>query len=240
MVQQINLCLPMLRKQKASFSAQTLLQALAAVLVVGGLLGVAWVWNLNQASDSLKQTLAAQTQEMAAMQAAIEKNQAGSGPALAAAQQVLTQQRALLTQRQQALAALQQGRAAPGFGHAARLQLVAQTIASQAWLTQLRADDTQLEVSGFTLEPAVLTDWVNRLAQSPLLKGQALSTVMVEQVKPEAVLPGGALDRQSVVAKDAAASVKNTSAKPTALPPRWSYTLLSSMAKPVGEGAGKP
>jgi Tfp pilus assembly protein PilN len=145
-----------------------------------------------------------------------------------------------LTQRQQALAALQQGRAAPGFGHAARLQLVAQTIASQAWLTQLRADDTQLEVSGFTLEPAVLTDWVNRLAQSPLLKGQALSTVMVEQVKPEAVLPGGALDRQSVVAKDAAASVKNTSAKPTVLPPRWSYTLLSSMAKPVGEGAGKP
>jgi Tfp pilus assembly protein PilN len=240
MVQQVNLCLPILRKQKASFSAQTLLQALAAVLVVGGLLGAAWVWNLNQASDSLKQTLAAQTQELAAMQAAIEKNQAGSGPALAAAQQVLTQQRAVLAQRQQALVALQQGRSEPGFGHAARLQLVAQTIASQAWLTQLRADDTQLEVSGFTLEPAVLTDWVNRLAQSPLLKGQNLSTVMVEQVKPDARLPGGALDRQSVAAKDAAAPVKDTTAKGTALPTRWSYTLLSSMAKPVAEGAGKP
>jgi Tfp pilus assembly protein PilN len=172
------------------------------------------------------------------MQAAIEKNQAGSGPALAAAQQVLAQQRGLLVKRQQALAALQQGRAEPGFGHAARLQMVAQTIASQAWLTQLRADDTQLEVSGFTLEPAVLTDWVNRLAQSPLLKGQALSTVLVERVKPEAVLPGGALDRQSVAAKDAASPVKDTLATP--LPPRWSYTLLSSMAKPVAEGAGKP
>lgn len=240
MVQQVNLCLPILRKQKTSFSAQTLLQALAAVLVVGGLLGAAWVWNLNQASDSLKQTLAAQTQELAAMQAAIEKNQASSGPALAAAQQVLTQQRALLTQRQQALAALQQGRAEPGFGHAARLQLVAQTIASQAWLTQLRADDTQLEVSGFTLEPAVLTDWVDRLAQSPLLKGQALSTVMVERVKPDAMLPGGALDRQSVAVKDTAAPVKDMPAKATSMPPRWSYTLLSSMAKAVAEGQGKP
>jgi Tfp pilus assembly protein PilN len=159
---------------------------------------------------------------------------------LAAAQQVLTQQRAVLTQRQQALAALQQGRAEPGFGHAARLRLVAQTIAAQAWLTQLRADDTQLEVSGFTLEPAVLTDWVNRLAQSPLLTGQALSTVIVEQVKADARLPSGALDRQSVATKDAAASVKEAPAKATALPPRWSYTLLSSMAKPVVEGAGKP
>jgi Tfp pilus assembly protein PilN len=239
MAQQINLCLPILRKQKTSFGAQTLLQALAAVLVVGGLLGAAWVWNLNQASDSLKLTLVSQTQELAVMQAAIEKNQAGSGPALAAAKQVLANQRNVLAQRQLALAALQQGRAEPGFGHAARLTLVAQTIAPQAWVTQLRADDSQLEVSGYTLEPAVLTDWVNRLAQSPLLKGQSLSTVTVERVKPEAVVSVGALDRQSVAAKDTLA-LKEGAAKATSPLPRWSYTLLSSMAKSAGEGGAKP
>ena len=85
MVQQVNLCLPILRKQKTRFGALALLQALAVVLVASGLLGAAWVWNLNQASDSLKQTVAAQAQELAAMQAIIERNQAGAGPALAAA-----------------------------------------------------------------------------------------------------------------------------------------------------------
>jgi hypothetical protein len=240
MVQQVNLCLPMLRKQRTRFGAQTLLQALVAVWVVGGLLGATWVWNLNQASDSLRLTLAAQTQELAAVQAALEMNRAGSVPALAAAQQVLAQQRKLLVQRQLALTALRQGRAEPGFGPAARLQLVAQTISSQAWVTQLRADDTLLEVSGYTLEPAVLTDWVNRLAQSPLLKGQALSTVMVERVKPEAVLPGGALDRQAVAAKDAAPLVKQGAGKASKPLPRWSYTLLSSLAKPAADATAKP
>jgi Tfp pilus assembly protein PilN len=239
MPQQINLCLPILRKQKTSFSAQTLLQALAAVLVIGALLGAAWVWNLNQASNSLRLTLAAQTQELAAMQAAIEKNMAGSGPALAAAQQVLTEQRNVLAQLQLALAALQQGRAETGFGHSARLKLVAQTIAPQAWVTQLRADDSQLEVSGYTLEPAVLTAWVGRLAQSPLLNGQSLSTVTVERVKSDAVLPAGALDRQSVAARDTAASKDGLSKVASPLP-RWSYTLVSSMAKPAVEGVVKP
>ena len=239
MVQQVNLCLPILRKQKTRFGALALLQALAVVLVASGLLGAAWVWNLNRASDSMKQTVAAQTQELAAMQAIIERNQAGAGPALAAAQQQLAQQRGILAQRQQALAALQQGRVEPGYGHAARLQLVAQTISSQSWVTQLRADDTQLEVSGYTLEPAVLTEWVNRLAQSPLLKGQALSTVMVERVKPEAVLSSGALDKSAVAAKDIAVP-KEAGGKGSQPLPRWSYTLQSSMAKPVPDAGAKP
>ena len=238
MPQQVNLCLPLLRKHKSSFGAQTLMQAMAVVLVGGGVLGAGWVWNLNQASASLQQTLAAQARELEAMNAALQSNQAGSGSALAASQQVMAKQRAQLTQRQQALAALQQGHLEPGFGQAARLQLVAQTIAPQAWITQLRADDNQLEVTGYTLEPAVLTAWINRLAQSPLLKGQALSSVLVERVKSDAPLPGGALDRQSVATAGPAGGA--SSPKPTALPPRWSFTLLSSMAKPAPESVAKP
>jgi Tfp pilus assembly protein PilN len=239
MPQQINLCLPILRKQKPRFGAQALLQWFAVVWVMGVLLGASWVWNLNQASESLKQTVAAQAQELAAMQAVIERNQAGAGPARAAEQQMLTQQRALLAQRQQALLALQQGRAVSGYSHAERLRLVAQTIPPQAWVTQLRADDSLLEVGGYTLEPAVLTDWVHRLAQSPLLKGQALSTVVVERVKPDSGLPHGALDRQAVAAKDAVAA-KEGGSKAASQVPRWSYTLSSSLAKPTAESAGKP
>ena len=54
MPQQVNLCLPILRKQRRRFAAQSLVQALAVLLLVGGALSAAWVWNLNLASDSLK------------------------------------------------------------------------------------------------------------------------------------------------------------------------------------------
>jgi Tfp pilus assembly protein PilN len=86
-----------------------------------------------------------------------------------------------MADRSRLLAELQQGLLAPGRGHAARLQLLAQTIPAQVWVTALRADAGHLEVSGFTLEPAVLNDWVARLARSPVLAGQQLARVKVER-----------------------------------------------------------
>jgi hypothetical protein len=73
-----------------------------------------------------------------------------------------------------------------------------------------------------------------------LLKGQALSTVMVERVKPEVVLPGGALDRQALAVKDAVPSLKETAGQAGKHMPRWSYTLLSNMAKPASDAKGAP
>lgn len=42
---------------------------------------------------------------------------------------------------------------ADGQGHAARLQLVAASIPAQVWVTDVKADELQLDISGFTLEP---------------------------------------------------------------------------------------
>jgi hypothetical protein len=53
------------------------------------------------------------------------------------------------------------------------------------------------------------------------------------------VLSGGALDRQAVAAKDAAVP-KEAGSKAGNPLPRWSYTLLSSMAKPTPEAGVKP
>jgi len=236
MVQQVNLCLPILRQRRSSLNAQTLVQLLALVLPVAAALGAVWIWNLNQASESLKQTFAAQTREVDSLRVALAQGQAGAGSAQASLHSSLVQARSQLLQRQQALAALEQGRFEPSYGHSARLQLVAQTIPPQAWVSQLRADDSSLEVGGYTLEPEVLTQWVNRLAHSPLLKGQALSTVTVARVKADALLPTGALDQQSVVA-----TVPTSSASPVpGVPPRWSFSLLSSLARPTHSAQGKP
>lgn len=239
MAQQVNLCLPILRKQKSSFAAQTLAQALAILLLVGGALGAAWVWNLNQASVSLKATLATQTQELEGLRAALAKSQGVVAPGQTAAEQELTRRRAYLVQREKILTALQQGHIQPGFGHAARLQLVAQTIPSAAWVTQINADERTLEVSGYTLEPAMLTTWINRLAESPLLYGQSLSTVKVDSVKPDTVLPGTVAVGQAVRPPAGPASAAQAASQP-ALPAIWSYALLSSMASPAAAPKAKP
>lgn len=239
MAQQVNLCLPILRKQKSSFTAQTLALALAILLFVGGALGAIWVWNLNQASASLKATLVTQTQQLESLRAALAKSQGILAPGQTAAEQDLAQHRVHLAQRAKVLAALQQGHIQPGFGHAARLQLVAQTIPSAAWVSQINADERTLEVVGYTLEPAVLTVWVNRLAESPLLKGQSLSTVKVDSVKPDTVLPGAVAVGQVVRPAAGAASTAQAASQP-ALPAIWSYALLSSMAPQAAASRAKP
>ena len=110
----------------------------------------------------------------------------------------------------------------PGFGHSARLQLVAQSIPATAWVTEVLADPSRFEVRGFTLEPAALNDWVAKLAKSPLLAGQSLRTVQVESVVATAASPGQARI-------EAAAGGR----------PMWSFTLGSAVAADAVSSAGK-
>jgi len=212
MPQQVNLYLPILRKQKESFTAQTLAQALLILLVGGGALSAAWVWNLQRASSSLQQTLDAQGKELTSLRAALEASRASAGPVQAALTNELAQQRSELQKRQGVLDALSQGVVLPGQGHAARLRLVAQTIPPQVWIGTLKTDSDVLAVSGQTLAPEALNDWVGKLAASPLLQGQTLSAVKVEQIAPSAAPAGVA---------------------------SWSFTLVSRVASAAPAG-GKP
>lgn len=238
MPQQVNLCLPILRKQKSRFAAQTLAQALAVLLVAGGGLSAAWVWSLNAASDSLRATLASQARELEGLRAASEQSKVSSGPAQEAMAQEVKLRKSELQQREKMLAALNQGLYESGHGHAARLQLVAQTIPSVAWVTQIRADDRLLEVGGYTLEPAALNDWVGKLAASALLQGQVLSTVKVESVKPESLEAAVAATVQQGAARpEGAASAARVA---IVRPAMWSFSLLSSMAAVPRKSAGQP
>lgn len=217
MPQQINLSTPILLAQKRYFSAQTLVQGLAAFVLVGGALCAYGVWSLNLASAGLRKTLDAQAAELTSLQAALAQSKAGAGPIAAALTQELAAQRSTLALREKSLEELQQGLFHPGWGHSSRLQLLAQTIPAQVWVTQVQADARQLEVSGFTLEPAALNDWVARLAASPLLKDQQLATVKVEH-----------------------ASVAMVKASLGAARPVWTFSLLNAVAKPATVTGSKP
>jgi Tfp pilus assembly protein PilN len=181
MPQQINLSTPVLLSQKRYFSAQTMLVSLLVFVLAGGGMTVYGLWSLQGITQSLQAALAAQTPELARLRAAVAKARTQDGADDKRVAQQLADARVQLAERQRVLADMQQGLLAPGRGHSVRMQLVAQTIPPQAWVTSLRADATHLEVSGFTQEPAVLNDWVARLARSPLLADQQLARVHVQR-----------------------------------------------------------
>ena len=220
MPQQINLSTPVLLTQKRYFSALAMLQTLVALLVVGGALTAYGTWSLRSAAHDLKATTDAQASELARLRGAL----AATAPegSLKDLEQQLTTARGALAERTRTLAELRRGLMRPGFGHSARLQLVAQSIPATAWVTEVLADPSRFEVRGFTLEPAALNDWVAKLAQSPLLAGQSLRTVQVESVVATAAAPGQ-------VRIEAAPAGR----------PMWSFTLGSAVAGDAVSSAGK-
>lgn len=221
MPQQINLRNPIFLTQKRYFSASTMARALGVFILLGGLLSAYWGWKLQALSAGYQQSVTSNEREIMRLQAAIQTNRAAAGPADAAAVKELETRKTELQQRELLLQELKRGLLREGYGHAARLQLLARSIPAQAWVTEVRADDLRLELSGYTLEPAALNGWVARLADSPLLEGQQLSVVKVERVSTEA-RPGAP-----------AAPVL-----PAVAGPLWSYTLVTSLAQ-AGAG-GKP
>ncbi|MDP2371302.1 PilN domain-containing protein [Rhodoferax sp.] len=219
MPQQINLCTPILLTQRRYFSALTIVQALAVFVLVGGALCGYWVWSLGVASEGLRKVLAANAVELASLRAAIKEGRAASGPAEQALNQALQAQRTEMQRRSAMLEALQRGLVKPGWGHAARLRLLAQTIPASVWITHMKADDSQLEISGFTLEPAALNDWTTRLAASPTLQEQRLATIKVESANATRV---GALASPATVSL-------------------WSFSLVSALRQSEpGQTGSKP
>ena len=181
MTQQINLCAPIFLTPKRVFSAQSMLQLFVVfMLLLGGscLYGVA---QLRAEKRALDLTFDAQSITLKSIQASLEKSKSESGSVTKGLSQELQLQRVKLAQREQLLVAVNKGRFQPGAGHSSRLRLVSQSIPSKVWLTEIKADDGMLNVTGFTLEAAVLNEWLAKLEASPLLAGQKLSSIKVDQ-----------------------------------------------------------
>ena len=217
MAQQINLCNPIFLTPKRYFSAATMLQALTVFAVLGGIIAAYWVWSLDESTRGLKKAINANQAEVGRLQTAITVNKAQSGPADAALVQDLKTQRDELERREKLLEEAQWGLFREGWGHSARLQLVAQTIPAQVWLTEVKADNDRLEFLGSTLEPAALNEWMARLSASPLLQGQKVSTFKVERM----------VDPLQSVGAGAGAG-----AAPAVSPAVWAFSMINTLAAP--------
>ena len=219
MPQQINLCIAALTPQRQRFQAQSLLIILVVALVATGALGAFWLWSLEGSSKSYRQTLDAQTSEIHNLQAVIQSSRAAAGPVDPALQKQLQDLQARVQEREKLLQRARQGLFKPGEAHSDRLLLLARSIPADVWVTSLKADSGRYDVSGFTLEPAALNDWVTRLGQHPLMHELKLNAVNVNFV--------------------ADAGVPGMKAKPM-----WSFSLMSAIREaPVTAAAvavGKP
>lgn len=225
MPQQINLCTPILLTQKRYFSAHTMAIALGVFLVLGAALCGAWVWNLDRASASYKQSLANHAVELTSLKAAIQRSQASAAPVDPALLTLLTERRNAVAQREKLKEALNEGMFRPGWGHSDRMAWVARSIPAPVWITHMRMDGTRFEVSGFTLEPAALNDWVDKLSVSPLMQGLKLATVKVQNATATTpAVPAAAASTASAAAAPARAV--------------WSFTLVS--VEPVAHAPAAP
>lgn len=222
MTQQINLCTPLFLTQKRYFSAQTMASALGVFVLLGGALSGYWSWTLKTLSEGYQQSVTANQREIERLRAAIKLNKDNAAPADAALVAEVQARQVELEQRELLLAELKRGLLREGYGHAARLQLVARTIPPQAWVTAIVADDLRLELSGYTLEPAALNGWVAKLAESPLLQSQQLSVVKVERVVTDG--------------RSAGAPVPSVLARASGVPV-WAYTLVTAVAPVKASGA---
>lgn len=232
MAQQINLCTaaPLARRQ--SFSANTMALALLVFLAVGGALSAGWVISLKRAGVGYAQTLADQDRDIQALKTALGAARTSAAPLDAALQQQLVGKRTEQAQRQQVLAALREGVFTSGKGQSDRLTLVAKTIPADVWITELKADASRIELTGFTLEPSALNEWVQAMAASPLMQGVPLASVQVENVASrEGTKP--------VLTSAANPAAKGMDARKPGVPV-WAFTLISSQpmapAKPAAGG----
>lgn len=225
MAQQINLCSPIQLAHKQSFSAKTMAQALGVFVVFGGVLCAAFVWNLHKTSAGFAQTVESQGRDIDNLKNALTAARANTAPLGPAMLAQLQAKRTELAQREQLLLAAQEGVLRPGMGHSDRLALVARSIPQPVWVGGIKADSTRFEVSGFTLEPAALNEWVARLSASPMLSGLKLANVQVENTAQNAAPVGVA--------------VPVSGGRPV-----WSFNLVSEQAGPAANAnanaGGKP
>lgn len=224
MAQQVNLCTPILLAPKHYFSAQTMVQTLGVFVVLGSVLCGAWVWNLQHAAGEFSQLMVAQKQEIESLQSAIARSHAAARPADPALLAQLQDRRSAVAQREKLLVALQQGMLRPGWAHSDRLQWVARSIPAPVWVTVINITEGRFEVSGFTLEPAALNDWVGKLSTSPLMQSMKLATVKVEST--------AAAQIRVPVAAAAPVSGAPLAASAIGARPVWSFTLISQEPPP--------
>jgi len=190
--QHLNLLDEAMRPRRERFSSVDGLRALAALLVVIGLVNA----GLRLAADRAAQAAQAAQQELSALQSHPVAATAVAG-APSPAELATLQRRYASTQ--QVYTAIQSGAAGSVQGYSHYLTALArqsQNLGGRAlWITELSiaADGSGLDLLGRMTDPRVLPEYLNHLNGEPLFRGRSFAQVSLRALPLAGELDGNAL-----------------------------------------------
>ena len=183
MSQQINLYNPLLLKQKKIFSSKTMAQAMG-LIVLGLIAGYAYAY-FQVAALQMESEHAAKRQEVA--QARLTRIAQQFGPRQKSGDLALsiTRAEAELQALTEVQAALNQGGLGSASGFSPYLKALARQAVEGLWLTGFSATGSEMAISGRTLKPGSVPDYIHRLSGEEVMQGRKFA--MLEMRQPEAV-----------------------------------------------------
>lgn len=193
--QHLNLLDEAMRPRRERFSSVDGLRALAALLVVIGLVDA----GLRVAADRAAQAAQAAQQQLMALQSHPATAAAAVAGAPSPAELATLQRRYASTQ--QVYTAIQSGAAGSVQGYSQYLTALArqsQNLGGRAlWITELSiaADGSGLDLLGRMTDPRVLPEYLNHLNGEPLFRGRSFAQVSLRALPLAGELDGAALAR---------------------------------------------
>ncbi|MDP1683372.1 MAG: PilN domain-containing protein [Burkholderiales bacterium] len=183
MSQQINLYNPLLLKQKKIFSARTMAQALG--LIALGLAAVYGYARYQVANLQTETELAGKRQEAAQVRLARISQQFGPRQKSAELEASIKQAEAELLALAEVQAALKQGSLVSASGFSPYLKALARQAVEGVWLTGIEVTGSEMAISGRTLKPGLVPDYIHRLSDEQVMQGRKFA--MLEMRQPEAI-----------------------------------------------------
>lgn len=206
MSQQINLYNPILLQQKKIFSAATMAQSLAILL-----LGLLAFYGYARYQVAHLQTVSMQSEKrLESAQARVGRLTQQFNPRLksAALESRIKQTQAELGTLAQAQQALQQSGLSESMGFSPYFKALARQIVEGLWLTRFSVAGDEMRISGRALKPELVPAYIRRLSTEPIMQGRRFSTLEMRQPEATPAAEG----------------------KPSQTPPYIEFTLQSAVA----------
>ncbi len=190
MSQQINLYNPIFLQQRKIFSAMTMLQALA-LLVLG--LGLMWAYAYYQVA-TLRAELAHSDRRLQAERTRLSqfaRQLAPRTPSADLAAQVVDAE-AQVAAMQSVLRVVQQGGVGTPQGFSAYFKALARQTVEGVWLTGFAVSGEAMWIHGRTVQPQRVADYLQRLGAEEVMRGRHFAVLDMHRPKPAS----GAVDAQ--------------------------------------------
>ncbi len=184
MSQQINLFNPVFRRQKKIFSALTMVQALALLLV--GILALS-LYGSSQVA-MLEREAARGADQLAQKQTRLASVATEFAPRKKSAELAaeLAQAEAQLAALERVSGVIERGELGDTGGYAKYLRALARQGIDGLWLTgvNITGAGTEIGIRGRALDPAMVPSYIGRLTSEPDLRGKSFASLRIDEAAP--------------------------------------------------------